>query len=170
MPTRRCPFCRERLPADTLRCRHCGERLAEEEDDPDEPRRGEGIRADTPLPRSRAIREDTPPPRRARAARDDKDEDYLPRRRSRRLVRGHGQRYADCPFCGCPGYADKVSFTWWGGILGPSLFNHVQCQDCGRCYNGRSGKDNTVAITIYVCCGFAVVALIGLVIALSDAF
>ena len=43
----------------------------------------------------------------------------------------------------------KVGFTWWGGVLGPKLISHVKCQDCGTAFNGKSGKSNTLPITIY---------------------
>ncbi|HEX8916431.1 MAG TPA: hypothetical protein VF796_29030 [Humisphaera sp.] len=57
--------------------------------------------------------------------------------------------FAPCPRCGCP-YADRVTFTWWGGLLGPKLFTHVKCRNCRQAYNGKTGRDNTTAITIYV--------------------
>jgi hypothetical protein len=57
--------------------------------------------------------------------------------------------FAPCPQCSASDVR-KVSFTWWGGLLGPWLFNHVKCQGCGAAYNGKSGKSNTVPITIYV--------------------
>jgi transposase-like protein len=57
--------------------------------------------------------------------------------------------FAPCPKCSST-RAHKMSFTWWGGLLGPSLFTHVKCQKCGTTYNGKTGKSNTVAITIYV--------------------
>ena len=53
-----------------------------------------------------------------------------------------------CPKCGRPG-SKPVSFTWWGGVLGPKLFHHVKCLGCGCAYNGKTGRSNTVAIIIY---------------------
>jgi hypothetical protein len=58
--------------------------------------------------------------------------------------------YASCPFCHNPGYADKVSFTWWGGLVGPAMFSHVKCRKCRRAYNGKTGKSNDTAIAIYI--------------------
>ncbi len=86
--------------------------------------------------------------------RDDEDDDDRGRRsrergRRRRRRRSRGA-HADCPECGEPGYATPVAFTWWGGIVGPRLFNHVRCDSCGTCYNGKTGRSNTTAITIYV--------------------
>ena len=42
-----------------------------------------------------------------------------------------------------------MSFTWWGGIIGPRLLTHVKCPGCGHAYNGKTGKDNTTGIVIY---------------------
>jgi hypothetical protein len=55
-----------------------------------------------------------------------------------------------CPHCKEMAVASPVGFTWWGGMLGPSLLNHVQCKDCRGRYNGKSGKPNTTAIAIYL--------------------
>lgn len=67
--------------------------------------------------------------------------------------------YAPCPQCRNAA-AEKMRFTWWGGLLGPKLFTHVKCQACGKQYNGKTGKDNTTNIVIY----FVVVGLICLVL------
>ena len=56
--------------------------------------------------------------------------------------------YAPCPFCNASN-AEKVKFTWWGGLLGPKLLKHVKCLGCGKGYNGKTGKDNTTNIVIY---------------------
>ena len=56
--------------------------------------------------------------------------------------------YAPCPHCG-QSNAEKLRFTWWGGVLGPKVLNHVKCHGCGKNYNGKSGKDNTTGIVIY---------------------
>ena len=56
--------------------------------------------------------------------------------------------YPSCPFCGASN-AEKVKFTWWGGLLGPKLLKHVKCLGCGKGYNGKTGKDNTTNIVIY---------------------
>lgn len=55
---------------------------------------------------------------------------------------------APCPKCGSTD-AKKVSYTWWGGFLGPKMFNHVKCNSCGTTYNSKTGKSNTPAIIIY---------------------
>ncbi len=56
--------------------------------------------------------------------------------------------YVPCPNCGGE-QIKKVGFTWWGGVLGPSLLTHVKCGDCGTTYNGKTGKSNTTGIIIY---------------------
>ena len=53
-----------------------------------------------------------------------------------------------CPRCCCP-YAQPVSFTWWGGLLGPKLLHHVRCTSCGFGYNSKTGRPNTVGIVLY---------------------
>ncbi len=75
--------------------------------------------------------------------------------------------YAPCPKCRNSA-AEKMSFTWWGGLLGPKLLTHVKCRACGNAYNGKSGKDNTTNIVIYsvvvgvLALGFAVVVFAAL--------
>ena len=64
-----------------------------------------------------------------------------------------------CPKCGT---ADPktLSFTWWGGALGPKLLTHVKCLNCGYKYNGKSGSDNTANIAIY----FVVVGVLAFIL------
>lgn len=57
-------------------------------------------------------------------------------------------QYAPCPKCGGVN-SEKMSFTWWGGILGPKLLTHVKCGNCAATFNGKTGKDNTTNIVIY---------------------
>jgi transposase-like protein len=56
--------------------------------------------------------------------------------------------YVDCPYCGSSD-VKKVSFTWWGGYLGPSMLTHVKCRDCQATFNGKTGESNTRGIVIY---------------------
>jgi hypothetical protein len=73
--------------------------------------------------------------------------------------------FAPCPACSS-GNAQKVTYTWWGGLLGPALFHHVKCLDCGTGFNGRTGKSNALPIAIYlgvsfvICFALMVVAVI----------
>lgn len=72
-------------------------------------------------------------------------------------------RYAPCYACG-QSNAQPVSFTWWGGLLGPKLFTHVKCQACGVAYNGKTGKSNSTAIAIYMAVGFGICLVLLLLI------
>ena len=58
-------------------------------------------------------------------------------------------QFAKCPKCRNSN-AEQVSFSWWGGVVGPKILKHVKCQSCGAKYNGKSGNYNTTAIVIYV--------------------
>jgi predicted nucleic-acid-binding Zn-ribbon protein len=64
-------------------------------------------------------------------------------------------QYAPCLNCGSTN-AEKVKFTWWGGALGPNMFTHVKCQNCGTEYNGKTGKSNQTNILIYFVVTFAI--------------
>ncbi|MEO8701859.1 MAG: hypothetical protein ABI867_17575 [Kofleriaceae bacterium] len=55
-----------------------------------------------------------------------------------------------CPKCQQDVLPSPVGFTWWGGLIGSKIINHVQCPSCGGRFNGRTGGDNTAAITIYM--------------------
>ncbi|HEX8248016.1 MAG TPA: hypothetical protein VF599_07580 [Pyrinomonadaceae bacterium] len=72
-------------------------------------------------------------------------------------------QYAPCPKCR-QSLAQKVSFTWWGGILGPKLLSHVKCGACGIGYNGKSGKDNTTNIIIYSIVALVIVFFLMLIL------
>ncbi len=64
-------------------------------------------------------------------------------------------QYAPCPNCG-QSNAKKVSYTWWGGALGPSMMTHVKCQNCGTQYNGKTGQSNRNSIIIYFVASFVI--------------
>jgi transposase-like protein len=66
-----------------------------------------------------------------------------------------------CPKCG-EAAAKKLSFTFWGGALGPALFNAVKCMNCNTQYNGKTGMPLTRAIILYQLVGLAVVVVLGL--------
>ena len=57
--------------------------------------------------------------------------------------------YAICYNCGADA-ASKVTYTLWGGFIGPAMISHVRCGRCGTTYNGKSGKSNNTAILIYI--------------------
>ena len=77
--------------------------------------------------------------------------------------------YVPCPKCQS-GDIKKLTFTWWGGLVGPALFTHVKCQRCGATFNGKNGKDNTTAIALYLgVVGLLVIGIcIGIVIAMRS--
>ncbi len=56
--------------------------------------------------------------------------------------------FAPCPQCGDTD-AQMMSFTWWGGLIGPKVLTHVKCPACGKTFNGKSGMDNTTGIVVY---------------------
>lgn len=56
---------------------------------------------------------------------------------------------AACPSCQTSDY-EVVKFSWWGGVLGPKLFNHVACNHCGTTFNSKTGRSNNTAITVYL--------------------
>jgi rubredoxin len=53
-----------------------------------------------------------------------------------------------CPQCGSDNVA-MPQFTWWGGLAGQKLLNHVKCNACSHTYNGKTGLNNTGKIVIY---------------------
>lgn len=57
-----------------------------------------------------------------------------------------------------------MSFTWWGGVIGPRVLTHVKCPQCGHTYNGKSGGDNTTGIVIYS--GVVAVIMFGFIFSL----
>ncbi|MCS7047090.1 MAG: zinc-ribbon domain-containing protein [Gemmataceae bacterium] len=71
---------------------------------------------------------------------DDQD---VPRRRKTQ------SRWHPCPKCGSSNI-QKVIWTVWGSFYGPALLSHVRCVDCGYTYNGRTGRSNIVAATLFV--------------------
>jgi hypothetical protein len=60
-----------------------------------------------------------------------------------------------CPQCSSTDVY-RPTFTWWGGLLGPKLFNHTICRACGLGFNWKTGKSNATAIGIYFGIGIAI--------------
>jgi transposase-like protein len=75
------------------------------------------------------------------------------------LAKNYMAHYQPCPKCTSE-QAEAIGFTWWGGIVGPKMFTHVKCTQCGTNYNGKTGKSNQQAIVIYV----AVSTIFGLIV------
>jgi hypothetical protein len=55
-----------------------------------------------------------------------------------------------CPKCQQDVSPSPVGFTWWGGLIGSKIINHVECPACHNRFNGRTGKSNDAAIAIYM--------------------
>ena len=55
---------------------------------------------------------------------------------------------SECPRCHDHNVT-KPTFTWWGGVLGPKIIDHVKCARCGFAFNPRTGQPITSAIVIY---------------------
>lgn len=64
-----------------------------------------------------------------------------------------------CPQCQSTN-VHRPTFTWWGGALGPKLFNHAVCRSCKFGFNYKTGKSNSTAIGIYFGVGIALGLLI----------
>ncbi|MDY3555775.1 hypothetical protein R5W24_004921 [Gemmata sp. JC717] len=121
--------------------------------------------APKPKPKARPVaRSDDDRPRRGkgsgpandfsfdRAAGEEDDEYDRPRRR--------GPRPGTCPSCGNRRSA-KVSFTWWGGLIGPAIFGLVSCTRCRTQYMKSSGqKLGVLQIGLYS----LVVCVIGVIV------
>jgi hypothetical protein len=57
----------------------------------------------------------------------------------------------NCPKCQASDIIpNPVGFTWWGGLIGSKIINHVECPRCHARFNGKTGGDNTGAIAIYM--------------------
>lgn len=71
--------------------------------------------------------------------------------------------YKPCYSCQKIDYT-KVRSSWWGGLLGPQLLNHVKCNNCGTTYNGKTGQSNKKAILLYsgAILGVAAILIYGL--------
>ncbi|HEY8039038.1 MAG TPA: hypothetical protein VIF15_04560 [Polyangiaceae bacterium] len=77
------------------------------------------------------------------------------------IARSHGSLAGTgtCPQCQSQD-TYRPSFTWWGGLLGPKLFNHTICRGCGLGFNWKTGKSNATAIGIYFGVGIALAIVI----------
>jgi transcription elongation factor Elf1 len=76
------------------------------------------------------------------------------------------RKYANvtnCPRCGCP-YIDEVRYTWWGGVLGPSMMSLMNCRNCKLKFNAKTMRDASTAITVYAVIACVVPLIIALII------
>lgn len=73
--------------------------------------------------------------------------------------------YRPCPRCRAS-EGKKVSWTWWGGLVGPAMVTVVKCGRCKTSYNGRTGRSLTGFIAAYFVIsmalglGFGIVAFV----------
>lgn len=88
--------------------------------------------------------------------------EWLDKKEEARLKGPPGSlEWKPCPKCRLQ-HGERVSYTWWGGLLGPRLFSHVRCKNCKTEYNGKTGESNATAIALYV--GVSVVIVGGLIV------
>jgi hypothetical protein len=73
---------------------------------------------------------------------------------------------APCPSCGNT-QTGTVGFTWWGGIVGPRIFNVVRCLNCGTQYNGKKGTYLGKSIAMYYGIVFGIVILFAIIGAMA---
>lgn len=64
-----------------------------------------------------------------------------------------------CPTCRTM-TGKAVTFTMWGGVLGPKLLHHHKCTTCGRTYNSKTGRSNTGGIILYTLVMIVVCAVV----------
>jgi hypothetical protein len=76
-----------------------------------------------------------------------------------------GNLYVSCPRCMSP-YPEQVKFTWWGGMMGPRMLDHVRCRTCALEYNGKTGQSNSSKITTYIIVSSVIVFAITLTVIL----
>ena len=46
---------------------------------------------------------------------------------------------ANCPKCNSVSI-EKITWTWWGGIIGAWIMNQARCKDCKTKFNRDTGK------------------------------
>ena len=90
---------------------------------------------------------------------EEEEPERKPRRRRRKRPRTGP--YANCPNCGERGDAYRVSWTLWGGFVGPWVLTHVRCNSCDTTYNGKTGKDNTLGIVLWIVIPAAIGLMLG---------
>src|SRR3954467_7880482 len=64
-----------------------------------------------------------------------------------------------CPYCRHDD-ANRVTFTPWGGIIGPFVLSLVKCSLCGGQYNGKHGTKVERAIRLYTLVTMAVLVMV----------
>ena len=54
-----------------------------------------------------------------------------------------------CPVCRTEDDYRVPTFTFWGGMIGHRVLNHVYCNNCGTGFNVKTGKSNLMRIILY---------------------
>jgi len=145
-------------------------RDADDEDVDDRPRRRRSSREDDQD-------EDERPARKRKPWNKDEDEEERPRRRRARDDDDDDEDDDDayyeptpgrCPNCNSS-RSSKVSYTWWGGILGPAIFGLVRCNKCRTQYSKKSGKEiGLFHVVMYTIAILVIAGIIGFVVFLSN--
>jgi hypothetical protein len=92
---------------------------------------------------------------------EEQEEEEAPRKKKKKGDKD--SKYKPCPQCGAEG-ATRVKWTAWGSFYGPALFTHVQCPECNYCYNGKTGRSNMLAASMFVAIPLiGILAIIGVV-------
>jgi DNA-directed RNA polymerase subunit RPC12/RpoP len=163
-------------------------RRIEDEDEEDRPRtkrRGDDDDEEEERPKSKRRRDDDDEEDRPRTKRrkDDEEEEERPRSKRRRDDDDEEEerprskrRWEDtddddepdyrpgrCPECGSRRFT-KVSWTFWGGIIGPAILGQVRCDKCRTSFSRKSGKPIGAAqIGIYMLVVIGIGAMFGVI-------
>lgn len=132
-----CPNCeaklrvREEMAGKSVKCPRCAETITVPTRD---------AVTDTPRPPTDKAGTEVEPENDVATVEPD-DEDSRPERPR--------SKYQPCPECGARG-ARRVPWTFWGSHIGPRLFHHVRCRECGYAYNGMTGGSNMLWAAIFL--------------------
>jgi LSD1 subclass zinc finger protein len=101
-----------------------------------------------PTGRTGRVQREEPAPVRKQKVRVELNDEPPPLAPSKRKA-AKASKYKPCPNCGAEG-ARRVQWTSWGSFYGPKLLTHVQCPECSYCYNGKTGRSNAIAASLFV--------------------
>src|SRR4029079_751933 len=69
-----------------------------------------------------------------------------------------------CPRCRAA-TAELVTYTFWGGTLGPRILGLARCRTCSQTFRARSGRTATTGIAIYCIVTLLFTALVAFAVA-----
>jgi hypothetical protein len=133
----------------------------DEEERPKSKRRRDGDEEEE-RPKSKRRRDD-----------DDDDEEERPKSKRRRDDDDDEEddrkpRPGTCPSCGSKRFT-KVSFTWWGGLVGPAILSMVKCNKCRTQFSRKSGKAiGAFHIAMYTLVGVVIGLILVVLMALAN--